>query len=423
MRFRSRLAPTLVLLAILGAHSTASGSHARSTQADGLRALDGQWLYVEDRTEGRAVEDQQPPMGPQFGLRVEEDAVFLVFSRREDRIALDGSITEVVGDGATKRHRGEWKDGTLYYDVETVSHADGTLLSVSRREFRVTPDGLLVRVVFGDPPVMDQVALFRHPQDIALPEPAKAEIGDVAWIAGDWVGTRGKSSIEERWSPPRGGAMLGVSRTVRPDKDQMRAFEFLRVVERDGGLVYVAQPNGRTPTEFVLTELGPRRAVFVNPRHDFPQRIIYERSADGGLTASIGMARGGRPRGFEFRPEQEGRSDTLVHHVEIVSSDVDAQCAALERLHGLSFGPAVADLGGARMAESTDGSGIGVRAPLAAHEAPIVRTYLAVDDIAKAVREAEEAGAVIAYPPTKQGDTGTWAIYILGDVQVGLWQR
>ena len=35
---------------------------------------------------------------------------------------------------------------------------------------------------------------------------------------------------------------------------------------------------------------------------------------------------------------------------------------------------------------------------------------------------AEAAGAVIAYPPTRQGDTGTWAIYILGGVQVGLWQ-
>jgi predicted enzyme related to lactoylglutathione lyase len=64
-----------------------------------------------------------------------------------------------------------------------------------------------------------------------------------------------------------------------------------------------------------------------------------------------------------------------------------------------------------------------VRAPLAQHEQPIVRTYLEVEDIASAVEEAEAAGAMIAYPPTRQGDTGTWAIYILGDVQIGLWQR
>ena len=112
-----------------------------------------------------------------------------------------------------------------------------------------------------------------------------------------------------------------------------------------------------------------------------------------------------------------------VHYLEIVCSDVAAQCAALEQVHGLSFGPPVADLGQARVAKAADGSLIGVRAPLAEHEQPIVRTYLAVDDIAKAVKEAESAGAMIAYPPTQQGDTGTWAVYILGDVQMGLWQR
>lgn len=123
------------------------------------------------------------------------------------------------------------------------------------------------------------------------------------------------------------------------------------------------------------------------------------------------------------KPDQEGRSNMGVHYLEIVCRDVPAQCAALKRVHGLSFGPFVADLGQARVAEAPGGTRIGVRAPLAEHEQPIIRTYLAVDDIARAAKEAEAAGAVIAYPPTRQGDTGTWAIYILGDVQMGLWQR
>jgi len=45
-----------------------------------------------------------------------------------------------------------------------------------------------------------------------------------------------------------------------------------------------------------------------------------------------------------------------------------------------------------------------------------------VDDIEQAVSEAESKGAVVAYPPTQQGDTGTWAIYMMGGVQIGLWQ-
>lgn len=123
------------------------------------------------------------------------------------------------------------------------------------------------------------------------------------------------------------------------------------------------------------------------------------------------------------KTDQIGDSHLRIHYLEIVCRDVAAQCVALERVHGLTFGPPVADLGGARVAYATDGSLIGVRAPLAEHEQPIIRTYLEVEDIAKAVKDAEAAGGVVAYPPTKQGETGTWAIYVLGDVQFGLWQR
>jgi hypothetical protein len=111
-----------------------------------------------------------------------------------------------------------------------------------------------------------------------------------------------------------------------------------------------------------------------------------------------------------------------VHYLEFVCDDVAAQCAALEATHGLSFGPAVSELGGARVAVGPDGTRVGVRAPLADHEQPIIRPYFAVDDIALAVSRAEAEGAVVAYPPTHQGDTGTWAIYIVGDLQIGLWQ-
>ena len=66
---------------------------------------------------------------------------------------------------------------------------------------------------------------------------------------------------------------------------------------------------------------------------------------------------------------------------------------------------------------------MGIRPPLAAHEQAIVRVYLAVEDIQQAVKEAEGSGATIAYPPTRQGQRGTFAIVFQGDIQHGLWQR
>lgn len=296
----TRFFSLLLLSSILGV----SGLAAQPASNDALRALDGEWLYVEDRTEGRTLEEQQPGMNPIFAVRVEEQAVVVLrgqgSERREIRIALDGSTSEIAGPRSKTRYQGAWKDGALEYVTELLRE-DGSPGNVIRTELRPTAEGLLVRVgVYGS----ESVALYRHPTDIPLPAPAKAAANDLAWLAGAWVGKRGAegaTSVEERWSPPLGGAMLGVSRTV--SRNKMSAFEYLRVVERDGGLVYIAQPNGGKGTEFTLTEVSGKRAVFVNPRHDFPQRIVYELSGEGRLTASIGFAKGGRPRAFEFQRE------------------------------------------------------------------------------------------------------------------------
>jgi predicted enzyme related to lactoylglutathione lyase len=114
---------------------------------------------------------------------------------------------------------------------------------------------------------------------------------------------------------------------------------------------------------------------------------------------------------------------SILYLVEIVSNDVDALTELYQDLHGLSFGPPDPDLGQARVATRADGTLVGIRAPLADHDTPIVRTYFEVDDIHEAVRKAEEAGAITAYPPTLQGQRGTFAIVFQGEVQHGLWQR
>jgi hypothetical protein len=114
---------------------------------------------------------------------------------------------------------------------------------------------------------------------------ARGALTQLAWLAGTWSGATGPLTFEERWTPAAGGAMLAVSRTLKGDR--MVAFEFLRMIERDGGLVYIAQPNGRPPTEFTLTAITADSAAFENPMHDFPKMIRYTRRADGSLEAIV----------------------------------------------------------------------------------------------------------------------------------------
>ena len=299
--FHSSLAP---LSAAASLATFVQSTSAPSTQPDGLRALDGEWVYVEDRTEGRTLEQLGPPMASKFSMRVEEGAVVLNghgSGHRDVRISLDGKVTEVPEANKVVRYRGAWKEGTFEYAVEFERDPGNAGIGQIRREFRLTGEGLLVGVTVDSK--TKSIGLYRHAENIPLPAPAKAAIGDLAWLAGAWVGTRSSgSSIEERWSPPLGGAMLAVSRSVNTS-GKMVAFEYLRIVERDGGLVYIAQPGGKPPTEFVLTEVTPTRAVFDNPRHDYPKRIVYEFSAESGLSATIGYTKGGTPRRFEFKRE------------------------------------------------------------------------------------------------------------------------
>jgi hypothetical protein len=100
---------------------------------------------------------------------------------------------------------------------------------------------------------------------------------------------------------PAGGTMLGMSRTVASDKTV--EFEYLRLEKRGNDIYYVAHPKARSPgTDFKLTRLTAQEAVFENPQHDFPKRIIYRKYADGSLTASIDGGEGTRSLSFAFQP-------------------------------------------------------------------------------------------------------------------------
>lgn len=111
-----------------------------------------------------------------------------------------------------------------------------------------------------------------------------------------------------------------------------------------------------------------------------------------------------------------------IHYLEIVTPDVGAVCAAYEAAHALAFSEPVPELGEARTAALPQGGLVGVRAPLRETEAPIVRPYWLVDDIQAAVTAAAEAGAEIALEPLEMPGRGTFAIYVLGGVDHGLWQ-
>ena len=114
-------------------------------------------------------------------------------------------------------------------------------------------------------------------------EPVSLE--ELNWLQGCWDGINPNHQAEECWSSPGGGLMLGYGRTI--GKDGTAGFEYLRIIEREGSLLLIAQPGGGPATEFTATEISRHFVRFSNPDHDFPRVIEYLRSDDA-LTATIG---------------------------------------------------------------------------------------------------------------------------------------
>jgi len=116
---------------------------------------------------------------------------------------------------------------------------------------------------------------------LAVCAPTEREgLAKLSWMAGHWSGTDSGVEMEEAWLAPKGGVMLGVHRDVASKEDKLMSFEYLRIEQRESALIYVASPSGKGAVEFTLSKSEENSAIFENPKHDFPKRIIYQRIDD-----------------------------------------------------------------------------------------------------------------------------------------------
>ena len=115
------------------------------------------------------------------------------------------------------------------------------------------------------------------------------------WLIGCWVTPDG--SAQEVWVADSDGGLSGFSVSIADNK--VSFYETLTIRPGDDGpLVYTAHPSGQSTTSFTATEVSETSALFVNPDHDYPQRIRYTRVADR-LQATISLLDGSRPVSFD----------------------------------------------------------------------------------------------------------------------------
>lgn len=129
---------------------------------------------------------------------------------------------------------------------------------------------------------------------VAVCSPAIAQAGNcdslepLRWLLGDWAADGSKSSFHETWAEfgPRTFEGTGVER-LKSD-GTVKSGEVLRLVEMAGEVFYISKvTHNQLPVAFRLSECEADRFVFVNPGHDFPRRLEYQRGEQGALTVRV----------------------------------------------------------------------------------------------------------------------------------------
>ena len=102
---------------------------------------------------------------------------------------------------------------------------------------------------------------------------------------GKWKMEIANSNFYEEWELKSDDELIGISYGI--DSGAKYVIEYIYLKNFDGQWAYIALPLDQNITLFALIEHTPKKFIFENKEHDYPQRIIYEFHKDGKLTASI----------------------------------------------------------------------------------------------------------------------------------------
>ena len=109
------------------------------------------------------------------------------------------------------------------------------------------------------------------------------------WMLGQWQQDDGKKVTTEIWTNLSPTTFDGVGQTVLKSENKISFLESLRIIEMSGEIFYLAKvSHNEFPISFKLMECSNNAAVFENPAHDFPKKIVYNLSENGNfLTVTV----------------------------------------------------------------------------------------------------------------------------------------
>ncbi len=134
----------------------------------------------------------------------------------------------------------------------------------------------------------------------------KAELDQLNFISGKWVGSMAWGDMEEYWSETMGDNMVCAFRCVKDGK--VMFYEFIVIEQSDAGVPVmklrhfnrgnIAWEDKDKPYEYPLVKLEQNKAVF--EAADKKTRLIYERLNENQLKAMLEREKDGKWEVDEF---------------------------------------------------------------------------------------------------------------------------
>ena len=129
----------------------------------------------------------------------------------------------------------------------------------------------------------------------------KDKIKAANWLLGNWENKTADGTLTEYWKKVNDSTFQATSYYIKA-KDTLH-FESITLQQKGEELTYNAAVKGQNDDKavaFKLTTETEKQLVFENPKHDYPQKIIYTLITPDSLVAKISGIQQGKPSSEQF---------------------------------------------------------------------------------------------------------------------------
>lgn len=121
------------------------------------------------------------------------------------------------------------------------------------------------------------------------------------WLLGNWENNSADGNLSESWKKVNDSIYDGESYFIK-GKDTLH-FEKIQMKQKGEDLFYIATVKGQNndkPVTFKHNDTIEKQLVFENPRHDFPQKIVYSQITKDSIIIQISGIQQGKPSSERF---------------------------------------------------------------------------------------------------------------------------